>query len=157
MFSIKRLLLPTLFALSFVVLPALAFADNPPSQTSGLPASQNSGLPPSQTSGGQTVNANPRSYDIQNPLGVGSFCGLVKKLLQVAIQIGIPVAVLFIVYAGFKFVVAQGNPEKLAEARHNFLWTIIGIAIFLSAWLLATVIANTVNQLGGNQNIISCQ
>lgn len=65
-------------------------------------------------------------------------------------------AVLFIVYAGFKFVLARGKPEELKKARDNFLWTIIGIAIFLGAWLLASVIKNTVNQLGGNQNIISC-
>ncbi|MDO8548288.1 MAG: hypothetical protein Q7R71_01295 [bacterium] len=93
---------------------------------------------------------------VKNPLAANSFCGLVKNLLQAAIAIGIPIAVLFIVYAGFKFVLARGNPEKLAEARQNFLWTIIGIAIFLGAWLLASVVANTINQLGGGQNIISC-
>jgi hypothetical protein len=48
-----------------------------------------------------------------NPLGVSSFCGLVKVLLDAALVIGIPIAVLFIVYAGFKFVMAQGNPEEL--------------------------------------------
>jgi mannose/fructose/N-acetylgalactosamine-specific phosphotransferase system component IIC len=78
-------------------------------------------------------------------------------LLTAAIQIGIPIAVLFIVYAGFKFVLARGSPEKLKEARQNFLWTIIGIAIFLGAWLLASVVANTVNALGGQQNLISCK
>lgn len=95
--------------------------------------------------------------EVKNPLGVGSFCGLVKALLTAAIEIGIPIAVLFIVYAGFKFVLARGSPEKLKEARQNFLWTIIGIAIFLGAWLLASVVANTVRSLGGQQNLISCQ
>jgi hypothetical protein len=68
--------------------------------------------------------------------------------------------VLFIVYAGFKFVLAMGNPGKLAEARQNLMYTLIGIGIFLGAWLLALVIANTVNSLGAGSSqsqIISCQ
>lgn len=62
--------------------------------------------------------------------------------------IGLPVAVVFLVYVGFKFVAAQGNAEKIKEARRNLLNTIIGIAIFLGAWTIATVIANTMAQLG---------
>lgn len=110
---------------------------------------------PPTSSGGNTVPPQGQ-YTVPNPLAASSFCGLIKNILQAAIAIGIPVAVLFIVYAGFKFVLARGNPEKLAEARMNFLWTVIGIAIFLGAWLLANVVANTVNALGGNQSIISC-
>lgn len=75
------------------------------------------------------------------------------------IQIGIPIAVLFIVWAGFKFVLARGNAGKLDEARKNLMYTLIGIGIFLGAWLIATVIANTVNSLGagsGSSSIISC-
>jgi hypothetical protein len=99
-------------------------------------------------------------YEVKNPLGVGSFCGLIKALLRAVIAIGIPIAVLFIVYAGFKFVIAQGKPDKLREARQNLMYTFIGIAIFLGAWLLAMVIANTVNELGkgtGQGQVISCQ
>jgi beta-lactamase regulating signal transducer with metallopeptidase domain len=101
------------------------------------------------------------SNSVQNPLGgINSFCGLIKAILSAVIAIGIPIAVLFIVYAGFKFVLAMGNPGKLAEARQNLMYTLIGIGIFLGAWLLALVIANTVNSLGAGSSqsqIISCQ
>ncbi len=90
-----------------------------------------------------------------NPLGVSSFCGLVKIILDAALVIGIPIAVLFIVYAGFKFVVAQGNPEELSAARKNMLYTVIGIAIFVGASLIAGVIVNTMVALGV-QGIGSC-
>lgn len=140
MSHIKRYFIPVLFLVTFVMLPTVAFAANDPA-TGGV---------------NNPVTVGATSYPVKNPLGSDSFCGLVKNLLQAAIAVGIPIAVLFIVYAGFKFVLARGNPEKLAEARKNFLWTIIGIAIFLGAWLLASVVANTVNALGGSQNIISC-
>ena len=97
---------------------------------------------------------------VQNPLGgINSFCGLIKAILGAVIQIGIPIAVLFIVFAGFKFVLARGNAGKLEEARKNLMYTLIGIGIFLGAWLIAVVIANTVNSLGAGSSqsqIISC-
>jgi uncharacterized membrane protein len=92
-------------------------------------------------------------------LAVSSICGLIKLLLTATLQIGIPVGVLFIVYAGFKFVLASGNPGALQDARRNFLVTIIGIAIFLGSWLLTQVIANTVNSLqvgNAGSTIVSC-
>ena len=67
---------------------------------------------------------------------------------------------LFIVWAGFKFVLARGNSTALQEARKNLMYTLIGIGIFLGAWLIAMVIANTVNSLSagsGSASAISCQ
>jgi hypothetical protein len=87
---------------------------------------------------------------LQNPLGVNSICELIGVLLKAAIAIGIPIAVLFIVYAGFKFVMARGSPGELSEARANLVATLIGIAIFVGASLIANVIIATLEQLGVN-------
>lgn len=170
--GMKRISL-AIIAASLLLIPAFAFAQvgaEGVGQTV-LPNSQTSGLPPSQTSGGVPQNIVPQttytntntsggSATVQNPLGgINSFCGLIKAILGAVIQIGIPIAVLFIVWAGFKFVLARGNAGKLDEARKNLMYTLIGIGIFLGAWLIATVIANTVNSLGagsGSSSIISC-
>lgn len=144
--DMKRYILPAVFFFALVVVPTVALA-----QTGS------SGNTPPTGSSGNTISGGLTQAEVKNPLGVKSFCGLVKALLRAAIQIGIPVAVLFIVWAGFKFVLAQGKSEDLVKARKNFMWTLIGIAIFLGAWLLANVVANTVNALGGGQQIISCQ
>lgn len=98
--------------------------------------------------GGRYDSVAGGSPTLLNPLGVTSFSALVEKLLNAAILIGIPIAVLFIVLAGFKFVFAQGNPDALKKARHNFLYTVIGIAIFVGASLIATVITKTLSELG---------
>jgi len=88
-------------------------------------------------------------FAIQNPLGAtGSLCQLIKLLLNVIILLGIPVATFFVVYAGFKLVLARGRPAELEKARMNLYWTVVGIAIFLGAWLLAQVISNTIAALG---------
>jgi hypothetical protein len=145
----KRALFATLLGISLLVIPTSAFAQN----LSGGNTAPN-------LSGGNTqMPGGGGQYSVVNPLAANSFCGLIKNLLQAALAIGIPIAVLFIVYAGFKFVLAQGNATKLSKARTNFMWTLVGIGIFVGAWLLASVVANTVNALGaggGQPNIISC-
>ncbi|MDE2213376.1 MAG: hypothetical protein KGJ34_02490 [Patescibacteria group bacterium] len=96
------------------------------------------------------------AYCVTNPLGDNtSFCGLIIKLLNAAMVIGAPIAVLLVVYAGFKFVAARGNTEALASARSNLIYTLIGIAIFFGASLIASVIIGTLQGLGVN-GIQSC-
>ncbi len=96
-----------------------------------------------------------QSNTLQNPLAVSSFCQLINLLLKAALVIGIPIAVLFIVYAGFKFILARGSPGALTEARANFVATLIGVAIFIGASVIASVILNTLVQLGAS-NVASC-
>ncbi len=88
------------------------------------------------------------SCTLQNPLNVTSICGLLQAILSAILTIGTPVAVLFLIYAGFKFVTARGNSEALVKARENLLYVCIGIALFIGAWVLGQIIANTLNQLG---------
>src|SRR3989338_9830296 len=94
----KRTYLVSLFIVSFFIFPLLSFAE-PASQTNGLPPSQTNGLPPSQTYGpsGQVM--------LQNTLNnITGFCGFIKQLFLSAGALGVPIAVLFLVYAGFLFV-----------------------------------------------------
>jgi len=102
----------------------------------------------------------PTSYTIENPLKTTSLCGLVENLLHAVIEIGIPIAVLTLVWIGFKFVMAQGNSIELEAQKKNLRYTILGIVIFLASWMIAVVIANTVNSLasgtGINPFVTSC-
>lgn len=91
-----------------------------------------------------------------NPLGgINSFCKLASALVKAATIIGIPIAVLFIVWAGLKFVLAQGKPADLAAAQKNLMYTLVGIGIFVAASVIAAVIVNTLQGLGV-QGINTC-
>lgn len=87
---------------------------------------------------------------IQNPLKVGNFCQLIKLVLQAILVIGVPIAVVFLVIVGFKFIIARGNPGELDKAKADFLHTVIGIAIFIGAWAIAKLIAATLVALGAS-------
>ena len=97
------------------------------------------------------------SVKLANPLGVNTFCGLIKAFLDGAMLIGLPVAVLFIVIAGFRFIWARGNPEQLKVAKYNLLYTIVGIGVFFGAWTLASLITNTINEIGSGKGIEACK
>lgn len=79
-----------------------------------------------------------------NPIDSPNFFALIDKILGVLIDIGIPVLVLFIVYAGFKFVTAQGNEAEITKAKAALLWSVIGGAVLLGAKVIAEVIRATV-------------
>lgn len=65
------------------------------------------------------------------------------------VEVGLPVVALFLLIAGYQFVSAGGNSEQLGKAKENFKWVIIGAVLILGAWVIATMIGNTVTQIIG--------
>ncbi|MDP3902290.1 MAG: hypothetical protein Q8Q21_01755 [bacterium] len=84
---------------------------------------------------------------IDNPLGTDSFPKLASALSELAIEIGIPIAALFIIYSGLMFVTARGNEEKLKKARIGLMWSLGGTAILLGAWAITEVLKDTIELL----------
>ena len=86
--------------------------------------------------------------EIKNPLAFDSISEFLNALLDVIIMFMIPIITLAVVYSGFMFITAQGNPEKLSTAKKVILYTLIGATIILGAKVIATVVEGTVEQLG---------
>ncbi len=84
---------------------------------------------------------------LPNPTIFGDVPSFLQALLEIVQIIAIPIVVFFIIYAGFLFVTAQGNPAKLSQARQALLAAAIGAVIVLGAWVIATVIKNTVDDI----------
>jgi hypothetical protein len=63
--------------------------------------------------------------------------------------IGVPILVLAIIYAGFLYVKAQGNPGELEVAHRTLLYTVIGGALLLGSFVIAEAIRATVADIGG--------
>ena len=85
---------------------------------------------------------------LDNPLSnITSLPELIDKILLAFIQIGVPVAALFIVYSGFLFVFARGNEEKLKMAKTVLTYTLIGTAVLLGAQVISSVIGGTLDQV----------
>lgn len=106
-------------------------------------------LPP----GGSAPVGPTIQYTLDNPFNCGgvSPCTLFTFLEMVISRIILPIggilAVLAFIYSGFLYVTAQGDAKKITTAHHALLYTAIGTAVLLGAWVIAKVIENTINQL----------
>ncbi len=89
------------------------------------------------------------SATIDNPLGVKTIPELITVLLQLVARIGAIVCVFFIIYSGFLFIKAQGQPAELTKAKNIFLWSVIGTAVLLGASVIAGLIQGTVESVVG--------
>ncbi len=67
----------------------------------------------------------------------------------ILIPLGSVLIVLMIIFAGFQFVIAQGNPTKIEDAKKTLFFAIIGSAILLGSWAIAEIIKNTVTAVTG--------
>lgn len=84
---------------------------------------------------------------LQNPLSVCSVSEFIALVLKVMVMVALPIISFFIVYSGFLFISAQGNPEQLSKAKTNLMYVIIGAILILGAWVIATLIGGTVSQV----------
>lgn len=133
--SIKKNLLTMFLVFSLFVLPVVSFAQNIPATPRGnIPATPQGNIPASSS----TV------VKIVNPLKTDNINGFVKDLLTGIMRLGIPLIALAIIYCGFLFVWARGNPEKITEAKNALLYTLIGALLLLGSWAIAQLISNTV-------------
>jgi hypothetical protein len=135
MSTFKKILIS--LAIVGATMPLMVFAQN--SQPTG-----NGTVPSSVTTVG---------VGIQNPFrcGASEDCTLMDLLTAILNNIIMPIAavfvVLWIIYAGFQFVTAQGNPGAIQKAQKNLMWSLIGAGVLLGAAGISQVIQATVNSL----------
>ncbi len=94
------------------------------------------------------VHAHAAAQQIQPPLkNLRTFQDFIIAILGVVVKIGYPIAILFIIWAGFLFLTAQGNEEKINTAKRAFLWAVIGTLVLLGAQALGLAVKGTIESL----------
>ena len=64
----------------------------------------------------------------------------IQKLINVAVGFIMVVGVLVIAFAGQRFVVSEGDPAKIVQAKNMLFWAVVGVVIALLAWTIITFI-----------------
>ncbi len=85
-----------------------------------------------------------------NPLqniGVTTLPQFFAKVLDGFSLLLMPLVVIFIIYAGYLFVTAQGEESRIQKARTALWWTIIGTGVIIGARLMANILSDTLSQL----------
>lgn len=87
------------------------------------------------------------SITLDSPLRTDSIQGLFQAIVDIVLVFAIPIIVFFIIYAGFMYVTARGNPEKIQTAHKALLYAIIGGLLIIGANVLMSVISGTVSAI----------
>lgn len=123
-----KLLFSSLTILVIILSPTIVFAGS---------------IPPDTTIG----------VSIPNPFkcsGTGE-CSLMGLITAILTNIIMPIATvavtMWIIWAGFQFLTAQGKPAEIDKAKQNLLWSLIGAGVLLGAVGISRVVQNTINAL----------
>ncbi len=77
---------------------------------------------------------------IQNPLKAQSFEELINTIINFIVTIGVVVAPIVILYAGFLILTSGGEPEKVKNAKNLILYCLVGLGIlFLGKGLISVI------------------
>lgn len=86
------------------------------------------------------------SSSFNNPIAAfPTIADLFVAILNVMIVVSTPIVVFFIIYAGFMYVTARGNPEKIKIASKALVYGIIGGVVILGSIAIMEIIKNLVN------------
>lgn len=91
--------------------------------------------------------AQDMTVKLENPISSNTINEFIVKILEGILKIGLPIIALAVIYCGFLFVAARGNPEKISKAKDALLYTLIGAGVLLGSWAIAELISDTVSAL----------
>jgi hypothetical protein len=106
------------------------------------------GFFPFGASAGDNGDPSATAATLPNPLNVSSISDVLYLIANIATYIGVILAVLALIWVGFKFVAAQGNSEKITEAKRYFFYIIIGVAILIGASAIISILKTTLSSAG---------
>lgn len=98
-------------------------------------------------SSGKDLSGNSSTGDkrlLANPLKSKSIEEFILKIIDVLLVFALPIIVLYIMYAGYLFVTAQGDSGQISTARSALLWAVVGGVIVLGARVIVAVIQGTI-------------
>lgn len=82
----------------------------------------------------------PTSFGDATGLGQGDLNETIGAIIRAALGFLGVIAVVIILFGGFKWMTAGGNEEKVGEAKKLIIAGIIGLAIILSAYAIASFV-----------------
>ena len=75
-----------------------------------------------------------------------------NKIINVVIGVLGVVAVVVVIYGGFLFLTAQGDPGKIKKGKDSITWGIIGLIIALLSWSIINFVLSTTMSAPAAQN-----
>lgn len=84
--------------------------------------------------------------------GVSQIQTFIQSVIQVLITLAGLVSVGFFVWGGFGYITSSGNPEALDKSKKTILYSAIGLAIVLGAFVLSNIVTQLATTAFGGSN-----
>lgn len=81
---------------------------------------------------------------IENPIGISDPRLIIARIIQGALSVSGTVALLMFIYGGLLFLTAGGRPTPVEKAKKILIWSVIGVAVIASAYVVTTAVFNAV-------------
>lgn len=65
-----------------------------------------------------------------------------QSIIKIIVSLAGLVATGFFVVGGFTYITSSGNPHRLERAKQTLLWSGIGLAIVIAAFVISNIIAD---------------
>lgn len=83
------------------------------------------------------------------PTEYTTFIEVSEAVIGYIVAVGLPIAVIMILYAGLLYMTSGGNEQKITSARSALIWGLIGIAVLLIGEGFVTIVCNTLDNPQG--------
>ncbi len=74
----------------------------------------------------------------------------IKSVIKVVSGLAGLVATGFFVAGGFGYITSSGNPEHLEKSKHTLIYSSIGLAIVIAAFVISNIVADLATSAFGN-------
>lgn len=75
---------------------------------------------------------------------VEGIIAIFTRLACYASRIALLLVTAFIIFYGVQFLMSEGNPEKVTQAKKSLLWGIVGVAVILGTYTIIATVANSI-------------
>jgi len=72
--------------------------------------------------------------------GVSQIQTFIQSIIQVMITLAGAISVGFFVWGGFGYITSSGNPEKMDQSKKTIMYSGLGLAIVLGAFVLSSIV-----------------
>jgi hypothetical protein len=73
----------------------------------------------------------------------------IRNIITLAAGLAGLVAAGFFVFGGFVYITSSGNPERLEKAKHTLIYSAIGLAVVIGAFVLANIVTDIAHNAFG--------
>ena len=84
----------------------------------------------------RTPSTSRAGLALPNPLGTTDPTIVIGRLIRILVFASGFLSLLMFIYAGFTFLTAAGNPEKIKKGRDLMFWVIVGLTVTFGSYLV---------------------